>query len=892
MDKEIIVSLGADISGVTSAMREAQGAVKSGTSGMVDGFSGATKGSQGFLGSIKNIAGGALVFSGIQKALGVVTSSFGALIGEMNQSSKAWSSFEGNMKILGKTDKDIQKVKKSLQDYATVTIYSASDMASTYSQLEATGVKGAESLVKGMAGLASASEDPKQAMKSLSQQMTQMAGRSTVAWQDFKIMLEQSPAGMSAVAKEMGMSMSELTASIQDGSVSTEDFMKAVDKVGNSKGFQDMATSYKTVDEALDGLTETLSNKLMPVFEKASEVIIKGIEKIIDWVDKIDLEPFFNSLSKLGEFGKPLENMSGLFEKVAFSVLGINPVLFSSATALGVLSDQISSISFESLLQGLEDTAKGISDIFTNGDTSFFDGIDFEAEGQLIMSGLIQGMRIGLEGLQGVLDLILPMISNAILVGIPTMIQSGMDMIAGFVSGLYNGFPMLLETVKGIFASIGDTIVELLPQIGEKLAEVFTNMRVKVAEMLPKILIMVGELLLAIVDLIIEYAPQLAESAREMIVNFAQGLSDNMPMIQEAVAEGVDLIKQWLANVDWAGVIQGIFMGIISIIGSAMGLVADLIGIALDGVISRVVAWGAEMWSNAKQAGSNFLEGVTSYLNQLPYKVGFAIGQAIGKAIQFASEFPDKARTAGSNFLTNISNFLQQLPGRIQQWLSNALARVVEWASNLGAKGREAGNNLMNNTVSSLQALPGKMATAGRQVVQGFWNGIQALGGWLKSKVTGFFNGIVDGVKSTLKIHSPSRVFKSLGKFTIQGFMGGVDLLSNKAGSQMNGFASDIVSQANSAVKGVKTSLTGMNGIQANTDLGINTGNVQSRITAQVNKDSLQPIVNVYVTEGDVLLDNEKVGKKVASVVKKENDKKQGMSNRSRGLKGNFGGAY
>ena len=198
----------------------------------------------------------------------------------------------------------------------------------------------------------------------------------------------------------------------------------------------------------------------------------------------------------------------------------------------------------------------------------------------------------------------------------------------------------------------------------------------------------------------------------------------------------------------------------------------------------------------------------------------------------------------------------------------------------------------MNNTVSSLQALPGKMATAGRQVVQGFWNGIKALGGWLKSKVTGFFNGIVDGVKSVLKIKSPSRVFKSLGKFTIQGFMGGVDLLSNKAGSQMNGFASDIVSQANSAVKGVKTSLTGMNGIQANTDLGINTGNVQSRITAQVNKDSLQPIVNVYVTEGDVLLDNEKVGKKVASVVKKENDKRQGMSNRSRGLKGNFGGAY
>ena len=43
-----------------------------------------------------------------------------------------------------------------------------------------------------------AAENPQQAMKTLSQQGVQMAAKPTVAWQDFKLMLEQTPAGIAA----------------------------------------------------------------------------------------------------------------------------------------------------------------------------------------------------------------------------------------------------------------------------------------------------------------------------------------------------------------------------------------------------------------------------------------------------------------------------------------------------------------------------------------------------------------------------------------------------------------------------------------------------------------------------------------------------------------------
>ena len=52
----------------------------------------------------------------------------------------------------------------------------------------------------------------------------------------------------------------------------------------------------------------------------------------------------------------------------------------------------------------------------------------------------------------------------------------------------------------------------------------------------------------------------------------------------------------------------------------------------------------------------------------------------------------------------------------------------------------------------------------GKNIVRGIWNGISAMGDWIWEKVTGFFNGIVDGVKGILGIHSPSKVFAGIGE--------------------------------------------------------------------------------------------------------------------------------
>ena len=276
--------------------------------------------------NLKDVMLGTFAGNVVFKGVTALTGGFESIISDLDESSKAWQTFEGNMHEFGKSDKEIRNVKKELQDFAQKSIYSASDMASTYSQLAAVGTKNTTELVKGFGGLAAASEDPKQAMKTLSQQATQMASKPKVAWEDFKLILEQSPAGMSAVAKSMGMSVGELTQKVQDGQVATQDLFDGITKAGTSDNFTKMATNYKTVGQAVDGLREGLTKKLQSAFDSSSKVGIKMVSNISKSIDNFDTKPMVNKLNGLISYitahSKDISGIFGSVKDIAADLIG------------------------------------------------------------------------------------------------------------------------------------------------------------------------------------------------------------------------------------------------------------------------------------------------------------------------------------------------------------------------------------------------------------------------------------------------------------------------------------------------------------------------------------------------------------------------------------------
>ena len=286
--------------------------LKSALSG--DVFQGASKSSNSMF---KSMTGGVVVGNLISKGMGLAASGVRSMVGELNEASTSWQTFEGNMHQLGKSPAEINRAKSEMQKFAQQTIYSASDMSSTYAQLAAVGVKNTGKLVKGFGGLAAASDNPQQAMKTLSEQATQMAAKPKVQWQDFKLMLEQTPAGISAVAKTMGKSTTELIKNIQDGKVKTQDFLNAVAKTGTNANFSKMATQYKTVGQAMDGLKETLANKLQPQFDKVSQVGIKAISGITDKLANLNWDALGNGiLSAISKVQPILANLGNGFKQM------------------------------------------------------------------------------------------------------------------------------------------------------------------------------------------------------------------------------------------------------------------------------------------------------------------------------------------------------------------------------------------------------------------------------------------------------------------------------------------------------------------------------------------------------------------------------------------------
>lgn len=330
------------------------------------GFTSAFKSAMGTVSNLKSTLTSGIGFgimAGIgQKAFGAVTSSIGGMVSELNSSSAAWKTFNGNMSMVGKGADEIASVKKELQEFAEDTIYSASDMASTYAQLSAVGIKSTNKLVKGFGGLAAAAENPKQAMKTLSQQATQMAAKPTVAWADFKLMIEQTPAGISAVAKEMGMTTTELVQNVQDGKIATEDFFDAIAKVGTNDAFTKLATEYKTVDQAMDGLTETVSNKLAPSFDVLSGRAIKSLDGIINKIGDLDGDAIAGKLTGF------LDKASGYWNVLKTEVSEIKAAFGDAFSAigedLGKITGAFGSTESISSFAGVMDSASGALQTF------------------------------------------------------------------------------------------------------------------------------------------------------------------------------------------------------------------------------------------------------------------------------------------------------------------------------------------------------------------------------------------------------------------------------------------------------------------------------------------------------------------------------------------------
>lgn len=809
------------------------------------------------LGSVlkKGLGFGAFAAIG-SKATSVVGNGISDLIGGMNEASATWKTFSGNMTISRKTTKQTTKVRKDLQKFAEQTIYSSSDMASTYAQLAAVGTKNTTKLVKGFGGLASAAEDPKQAMKTLSQQATQMAAKPKVQWEDFKLMVEQTPAGVAAVAKTMGKSTQQMIKDVQDGKISTEEFFNAVAKTGTNKQFTKMATEYKTVGQAMDGLTETVSNKLQPAFDSVSAVGIKAVSAIADSLDKVNvdalvrkIEPFtksvdsvVNAFSKNGISGAISEitnqiNKSGGAVKqfgaavsAAFMVTHVNDFLNTfkivsegmGKIKLPDFSNITKKINFGNVSNGVTKLTDKIKNSFSNA------GAAVETFGSKI-AGSITAMGAKLESGITVWDKF---------AGMGSKIDSLGSVLANSLGGKVNKVLLAFQAIgnkAGIILAPFRSVASGILGIGGKMVNGLTSMMgLALKALMPAAL--VAAVLAGFGLLYQQFGTQIDQmlalaqtKGPQVISNLANGISSALPGLIASGAQLVtglmDTITANLPAIISGGtqIITALVSGLSNAAPSLLTHAAVMIGqlvVSIGSALPQLITTGMQLIASLAQGLASSLpilissatQAVTAFIGG----IGQNLPQILGTAVQIIVALVQGLITGIPQIIAAVPQIVMafvdavmstdwiQVGKNIVSAIGQGLTNVKNWFTG----GKKGGQETSSGVASGISSSSGQVTSAAGNVTTNVTNklksGSGAAKGAGKTVINGYSGAITSGVgkataavsNSTAKITSSMKksgsAAKNAGKQTGNGYTTALQSGLNKAPAIASSAASKV----------------------------------------------------------------------------------------------------
>lgn len=260
----------------------------------------------------------------------------------------------------------------------------------------------------------------------------------------------------------------------------------------------------------------------------------------------------------------------------------------------------------------------------------------------------------------------------------------------------------------------------------------------------------------------------MTESIKEVSASFGEIL---IPIITPVIAK----INEFLLNIknlsaEKKELIMRI-LGIVAVVGPLLLIVGKMISIftAVFGVIKQVQTAGTAL---------NFLfTTMTGPIGWIILAVGALI--AIGVALYMNW---DAISAWGKETWSNIVGWFNESVAKI----SEALNSLKTWAKNAFLGMWEAVKGVFNSFIKGgllgvindyiIKPIFGiDLVKAGKNMIEGLWNGIKSMGTWLSDKAESFFGGFVKGVKDFFGIKSPSKLFFGFGEYVAEGLSNGIE---------------------------------------------------------------------------------------------------------------------
>lgn len=341
----------------------------------------------------------------------------------------------------------------------------------------------------------------------------------------------------------------------------------------------------------------------------------------------------------------------------------------------------------------------------------------------------------------------------------------------------YQGMDKASQTTQGLISTLKDASQS-------KIGELFSNISEKIKELLPNVISFIenidtDEIVTGVENLMQAFNDLLPVITGVTAATVAYKAATSIAGIIDALRKATEgqTIAQTLLNavmnanpfVLIATLIAGLVTAIITLWNTNDGFREAVIGIWESIKGAFVGAWEAikAAWSVVKDFFADIWNGIKSTFS--------VVGNTIGGFFTDAWEKTKQGWSAAGNFFSNVWGGIKRTFSVVGNVLGSFFTEAWNKIKSAFSSWKNFFSNLWSQVKNVFSGAGSWFLSIGKDIVNGVWSGIQSMVSWFTSKVKSFFSGIVNSVKNVLGIHSPSKVFASIGGYMAEGLGEGWD---------------------------------------------------------------------------------------------------------------------
>ena len=372
--------------------------------------------------------------------------------------------------------------------------------------------------------------------------------------------------------------------------------------------------------------------------------------------------------------------------------------------------------------------------------------------------GVLGLVIIGILGAISILVMILTTFIAVVALAGPT-IATGIVAIASSIAAaaaiIAAASPAIQAALIGIFTAIENSA----PAFGNALVALIKALGPAVNELIILAGTAIRQLISQVYQIVKQKVPELVQIGTIILTGFLETIRNVWPEVIKTV---IDLLYQLVLAIiesipKFSVAFQTLFKEWIEMIKTSIPLIVDAILTLLQALLDGITAKIPDLTTSGANLIAALIQGIAN--SSL-----IIINAAWDAVITFINGFADA---------------IDQKGPELQAAVNKLISAIIRFIKN-GLTG-------MANTFAP------HASSIGRNIINGVISGVSSVAHNLYNKLSNVASSALNSFKSTLGIHSPSRVFATAAGFIVAGIVQGIDKNQSDAVDAMSGLGDDMV---------------------------------------------------------------------------------------------------